>query len=371
MSGDFEAARRNFIEGVSAFEADRLPEAETLFMASLQHWPGRPSTLINLAAVRHRLGRPAEALVTLDEALGQTPDDAQAWYQHGQLLQALQRPLDALRSYERMLALKPDAGAGWSQRGGILKDLGRLAEAAQSFERALEHGADAELNRFLLASVQAAAGAAAAAPAQAPRAYVEGLFDSYAEDFDAHLVQGLGYRTPWLLAEQLPPGRRFGAALDLGCGTGLMGPLLAPRCEAIDGVDLSLQMLRKAGALACYRDLEHAEVVEHLQRTARRYELVVAADVFVYFGDLGTVFAGVMRVLAPGALFAFSVEEAQTLTTGPGYELRASSRYAHVESYLREQAADAGFSLRSLVRCVLRHEQQRPIGGLMAVLAHA
>jgi predicted TPR repeat methyltransferase len=339
--------------------------------------------------VRHRLGRPAEALAALEQALAGAPDDLAAWFHRGQLQQQLGRPADALGSYERVLALDPRHGAAWTQRGGLLKDMGRLDEAAHSFREALAHGGDVELNRYFLASVLPRAAPApppAQAPASAPRRYVQALFDSYADAFDEHLVGKLGYRTPQLIAQLLPgadaghagdgtaasaapaaAAPRWRAALDLGCGTGLMGPLLAPQCAALDGVDLSSLMLEKARALGCYRHLVQAEIAEHLQQTAERHDLVVAADVFVYIGELEPVFAGVARVLAAGGLFAFSVEEA-----GAGverYELRPSSRYAHREAYLRELAGAHGFDVRTLARATLRHEQRVPIGGLLVLLA--
>jgi predicted TPR repeat methyltransferase len=374
-AADFEAARAAFTTGVQAFESGDLVRAEALFLDALRRVPGRPSVLVNLAAVRQRLGRPTEALVSLGEALAAAPDDVAAWFDHGQLLQVLERPQDALSSYERVLALDATHGPAWTQRGSLLKDMGRLAEAATCFKQALAHGGDVELNRYFLASIESTAKNDAGSgdgetPASAPRRYVEALFDSYAEGFDKHLVGTLGYRTPWLIAELLlgtapPADKRWRHALDLGCGTGLMGPLLAPHCETVDGVDLSTLMLQKAAALGCYRHLRHGEVVEHLQHSTERYQLVVAADVFVYIGDLDGVFAGVARVLDAGGTFAFSVEEA----AAPRFELRASSRYAHAEGYLRRLAAAHGFAVQALQRMTLRHEQRQPIGGLLLALS--
>jgi predicted TPR repeat methyltransferase len=394
MSENFEAARTAFVAGVQAFEAGDLARAEALFVESLRHVPGRPSTLANLALVHQRLGRPAEALAAVERAIEAAPEDTAAWFHRGQLLQQLERPLEALPAYERVVALDASHAAAWQQRGSLLKDMGRAAEAAGCFRQALAHGGDAELNRYFLASVEPPQGTdGAAAPAGAPRHYVEALFDSYAEGFDEHLVGKLGYRTPWLLAQLLlePAGSRAGAAasamlatpaaaqapaplrwrsaLDLGCGTGLIGPLLAPHCAALDGVDLSSQMLDKARALGCYRRLSHAEIVEHLRADTERRDLVVAADVLVYLGELQPLFAAVARVLEPSGLFAFSVEEAGAATER--YELRPSSRYAHGERYLRALAAAEGFEVREMRRLTLRHEQRVPIGGLLVLLTPA
>ena len=429
MHDQLSTARAQFLEGVRAFEAGDLAAAEAAFCASLQALPGRPSALMNLAATLTRAGRPAEALPLLDEALRAEPDstqalchrgaalaalgrgelalaaydqalqhqpglvpalfqravqlnllarptealvalerllllatpDGEAWFHHGQTLQALGRAEQALQSYDRALALDARVPSTWSRRGTLLKDLGRLPEAAECFRQALALGGDADLNRYFLASVSGAA-----QPQAAPRAYVEQLFDSYAAEFDEHLVARLGYRTPTLLAALLPPGRRYGAALDLGCGTGLMAPLLRPLCAAIDGVDLSRQMLDKARAAGHYRALHHGDVAEHLHTTDQRYGLVLAADVFVYVGALESVFAGAARVLHPGGCFLFSVEEADA---GQSLQLRPSARYAHSQAYVAGLAAAHGLAVQHAERQSLRHDQGQPVAGLLMRLA--
>ena len=429
MNDAHTTARASFLDGIRAFEAGLLMAAESAFRASLLALPGRPSTLINLAATLVRARRPAEALPLLDEALAAEPDstealchrgaalaalgqsgpalaaydhalrlqpalvpalfqravqlnllgqpaaalvaleqvmalkppDGEAWFHHGQTLQALGRAEEALRSYDRALALQPGVASTWSRRGTLLKDMGRLDEAARSFQQALAHGGDVDFNRYFLASV----GGHGELPQAAPRAYVEQLFDSYAADFDEHLVAQLGYRTPQLLAALLPPRRHYTAALDLGCGTGLMAPLLQPVCGAIDGVDLSSQMLDKARAGGLYRSLHHGDVAEHLHATLETYDLMVAADVFVYVGALESVFAGAARVLQPGGCFLYSVEEADA---GQRMQLRASARYAHSQRYLTDLAAAQGLAVQHVERQTLRHDQGRAVAGLLVRL---
>ncbi len=196
--------------------------------------------------------------------------------------------------YEQALAFDPTLGAAWSQRGGLLRDQHRLDEAAISFEQAIANGADPELNRYFLASVTGRG-----APAAAPLAYVEPFFDEYADAFEGHLLGGLHYEAHTTLVHGLHglEIKHFRAALDLGCGTGLCGPLVAPMVDHLDGVDLSRNMLEKARRLGVYRHLVHAEIAEHLRRTDERYDLVLSADVFIYIGDLEAVFEGLRRVV--------------------------------------------------------------------------
>jgi predicted TPR repeat methyltransferase len=89
------------------------------------------------------------------------------------------------------------------------------------------------------------------APVAAPKEYVIGLFDRYADHFDEHLVGKLRYRTPSLLLDavmRLAPSGNLGTLdiLDLGCGTGLVGSLLRPLARTLTGVDISSNMLQIA-----------------------------------------------------------------------------------------------------------------------------
>ena len=95
----------------------------------------------------------------------------------------------------------------------------------------------------------------ASAAGALPQAYVARLFDDYAWRFDKHLIKNLGYRAPALIAEALSavaPDRRFALALDLGCGTGLMGEALRGRVDRLTGVDLSAAMIAKARERGVY-----------------------------------------------------------------------------------------------------------------------
>ena len=397
MSDSFARARQLFLDGVSLFEAGRHEEAEANFEAALALVPGRVSTLVNLAGTRIRLGRHEAALPLLDQALAAAPDDAdawvqrgnalgalghheeslacharvlalapgdaQAWLRHGQALQYVERHDEALASYERALSLDAGLAQAWTNRANILKHRGREDEAAAAFRQAIALGGDAALNGYYLAALTGES-----APRTPPRAYVERLFDDYAETFDAHLVGQLGYRAHRLLLEplQAQQGRaRFRRALDLGCGTGLCGPLIKAMAALVDGIDLSAAMLAKARELGVYERLAQADLVAHLAQTEQRHDLVVAADVFIYVGALEPVFSGVQRVLEPGGTFCFSAEQA---AADADFELLPSLRYAHSERYLRAVAAQAGFDVQRLVSQPIREDQRRPIAGLYAYL---
>ena len=112
-------------------------------------------------------------------------------------------------------------------------------------------------------------------------------------------------------------GTPYATALDAGCGTGLAGPLLRQHVGgALVGVDLSEKMLALAGALRTpapeqlpvYSRLLAADLLslrgEALLPGAAAeeaaFELVAAADVLVYFGELGALLQAFASVTAEG-----------------------------------------------------------------------
>lgn len=206
------------------------------------------------------------------------------------------------------------------------------------------------------------------APVAMPVAFVETLFDQYADTFDAALVDRLSYRVPALLEtaiERAAPSRRFRHAVDLGCGTGLMGVHLRPRCDRLNGLDLSAAMLRKAAARGVYDALEKADLNGFAPAPAS-LDLVVAADVFMYVADLGPVFASVARGLETGGLFAFSVEKADA-----GIVLRASRRYAHGADHVRHLLAGHGFAVAEIGEATIRRDGGEDIVGLIVTAMRA
>jgi predicted TPR repeat methyltransferase len=179
-------------------------------------------------------------------------------------------------------------------------------------------------------------------------------------------VEALGYRGfEALLQPLLGTGKRYRQVLDLGCGTGLCGPLVAPQADTIDGVDVSSGMLEQARKLGAYRDLVHADLGEFLATTALRPDLILAADVFIYVGDLAAVFRSARRILEPGGCLAFTVELTRE---GQDIQLLPSLRYAHSEAYIRRLAGEARFTSVRIFEAPIRYDQTTPIVGLYIYL---
>lgn len=281
---------------------------------------------------------------------------------------AAEGDLDAAADlHAQALEIVPDWVAGWIALGNVHLRAGHRDAAVGAFDTALRlDPAD-----LFGARLKRALATGEAPPETAPAAYVAGLFDQYADRFEAKLLGELGYRAPGLIRaalDRVAEGRVFAAALDLGCGTGLMAAELVGRVGAIDGVDLSAGMLAEARGKGLYRALIEGEMVAVVEAMPDgAYDLVTAADVFCYVGDLAPVFGAVARVARPGALLAFSVEHPDEDEADDGFVLRPSMRYAHGLEPLAVALSAAGFALRDVAPDVLRLDRGEPVLGLVVV----
>lgn len=260
------------------------------------------------------------------------------------------------------LDLAPRWAAGWYRLGELHEMAGQIEGAVRAFDVALAlNPADpfgAGLKRALILG--------APVTESMPPAFIELLFDQYAPRFDRALVQGLGYRGPGLLLEALKAdGFAYAAcALDLGCGTGLMGEVLRPFCARLEGMDLSAGMLAKARAKGVYDQLDKADIAA-LTLDGPRYDLIVAADVFIYLGALERVISWCAGSLRPGGRLAFTVE----LCDAGDIELRDSRRFAHSRAYVAGLLDRAGFTGVTQRDCVLRADRGADIASLIVTAA--
>jgi predicted TPR repeat methyltransferase len=266
------------------------------------------------------------------------------------------------------LELAPSFATAWFALGAIRDNLGDRDGAAVAWQKASDadpddyHGARLQLARI---------GAGERMPAMTAT-YIRRLFDQHAASFDESLLERLDYRAPAVLLTAVRSvmggSVRIGSMLDLGCGTGLGGAAFRPQVDWLVGVDVSPGMIAKARAKGLYDRLSVLELQQFLAAAAEahsRYHLVIAADVFVYVGDLAPVVAAAARVLAPDGLLAFTVET----HAGDGAVLQQTLRFAHGGSHVRAAIAGAGLDLRHLADASTRTEKGAPVPGLVAVAA--
>lgn len=196
----------------------------------------------------------------------------------------------------------------------------------------------------------------------APDPYIQVLFDDYADQFESHLVDRLGYNVPEqmrkILAVMLDPNKQY-KTLDLGCGTGLCAKHLKNLTDEMVGLDLSPAMLDKAQQTGLYSKLVCDSLLNMDKLFDQEFDLVVAADVLIYFGQLDAVFESVMNVLNPGGYFILSLEADE----GESWTINQTGRYAHSAQYVCDLAENVGFILKEAKTDIQRWEADKPVLG--------
>jgi predicted TPR repeat methyltransferase len=386
--GQAQLAARRDCDAVDTFTRARAAGVDT---ADLHFGLG-------VAQLRGR--RVDEAIASFNAALTKDREHAPAYYHLAVAHRARNEPREVRKALNKAIEIDRDYAAAWHALGVLDREAGNVAQAAASFRKAEEvrarardgggDGGDAPakpqsvaaLERRLtpdesmrkLHAVLADAVGLAAAPSLAPE-QVSQLFDRYADTFDAHLREKLNYRVPELIAAavaRLRPGAAAGTGgldiLDLGCGTGLCGPPLRPLARSLAGVDLSAAMIEKARERGVYDRLDVGDLVDALAAAPHNsFDLLVAADVLNYIGDLAPVMEAATAALRTGGLFVFTVEAAPAGETR--FQLRpATHRYAHAETYVRHVAAIYGFETRRMGVVTLRNDAGAPVHGYLVAL---
>lgn len=154
--------------------------------------------------------------------------------------------------------------------------------------------------------------------------------------------------------------KHAGRAADLGCGTGRTGGWLRRAgVAAVDGVDLTPEMLQRARARGAHDRLVAADIrASGLDRGA--YGLVVASLVDEHLPDLRPLYAEARRLLAPGGSFVLVGYHPHFLMMGivthfdraPGEPVAIES-HVHLASDHVAAAHAAGLRLAEMVEGVV------------------
>jgi predicted TPR repeat methyltransferase len=347
--------------GLVHVQQQRLDEGERCFQQALALQPEYTQARNNLGNTLLLQHRPAEAADCYRETLRLRPDDAEAHSNIAVACWALEQRDEAIACWRRSLEINPNDARTHHNFGSALLQQHRPAEALPHFRQVLAVNPNDAQARVLVDVL-----GGTASWTQVPADYVLSLFDRYAASYDQHLVENLGYRGPALLQAALgtPPEPRSLDILDLGCGTGLCGAAFSDWARALVGVDLSAQMLAKARARGIYDRLIQSDLLPALADARESFDLVLAADVLVYLGELAPLFTAVRQALRPGGRFAFTVE----LAEGTSYRVLPTIRFAHSRAYIQELATRTRMREISIQETVLRREQKQEVAALVIVL---
>lgn len=356
-------------------------QAATVFSALRQEGFASTEALRGEAEAQAAMGEIAAALelvAVLRLRAGEDPAvarlAARLHREQGEAILAVEILSAALRRHPDVPALRLELAQSWLALGEREKGLAVL-EPLRPAESGSPEGPPAP-------EAMAAAGLRAAleAPADSlPPLYIRTLFDQYAERFDNALKGRLRYQAPELLWQALEPllrepepGTRPGGLeiLDLGCGTGLSGLPFAPLARTLVGVDLAPRMLAQARQRGIYHQLWEDDAQTALIRLGpARWDLILAADVLVYLGDLRPLMQASRSALRPGGRLAATVEALpeDEGNADAGFQLGPRRRFQHARHYMKESLIQAGLELETLTAIIPRWEGAAPVAGLLFV----
>ena len=142
-----------------------------------------------------------------------------------------------------------------------------------------------------------------------------------------------------------------GAVADLGCGTGRTGEWLRSRVEAIDGVDLTPEMLARARERGVYRSLREGDVAATGSSPATTSRSACLVD--EHLADLAPLYAEAARLARTFVLVGFHPHFIMAAGMPTHYDAAdgepvAIETHVHLLSEHVAAARAAGFTLRDL-----------------------
>eukprot|EP00798_Chlamydomonas_sp_ICE-L_P024017 gene24017-9592_t len=374
-------------EAVQLHEAERTEEAEVLYRRVLHIQPdnGDAKHCLGLLLMELYEGKKyTESRELLESAIATVPSNAKFHQSLGVLHESCGKYIEAILMslghalkeagrqgraadvYRSVTKLVPGHPTAYYKKATCLKFLGRKRDALAAYRKHLRLFPKDMQTRFWICALKGDSKSMQAMPPE----LVAGLFDKYANKFEDHLVHHLDYKIPKVIADllleyvHLDKGPKqtlsflrslpYRRAVDLGCGTGLMGP--------------SLHNLLQVQDLVTYlRDGPPDYLLT--QSTEEVYDLFVAADVFVYIGNLQPILKYALAKASKWAFFIFTVESLEALEksgeNGDEDIHTTSRRYAHSSEYIHRLASDTGWEVVLMSDLVIRKNGGKPVHGYL------
>ncbi|GJM07696.1 MAG: methyltransferase [marine bacterium B5-7] len=354
------AMKMHYALGQIALTLDENEAAVTHYQSALELLPQYLDARRELIQALLRLEQDKLALKHLNVTLMQDPDFVDDHYNAGVVLLKLNQLNDALYHFREVMRLDENHVETLANLGALALRQGRLKSAQEHYEKLLKIQPENDIAAYTLTALTQSDN-----PEKPPLAYVQQLFDSYAEQYDEHMQEQLDYQVPELLekqlSEQLPNAKNLLNVLDLGCGTGLLAETLKPYAKHLTGVDISAAMLTKAQEKQHYDELVQYDIVEFLKQTAQSFDLMCAGDVLNYLGDLAPIFSAARARMSPEGLLCFTIEAGSTAA----YQLAQSGRFTHDPTQVAALAESCDWQLVQQTEVILRLQRGQAVPGVL------
>ena len=131
-----EPSQQQLNDLIKYYQTKQYDNAEKLAVSITKEFPKHPFTWKVLAAALKQNGRIDESLVASKKSVQLNPQDAEAYFNLGIVMQDLGKLDEAEAVYKKAIILKPDHKA-YNNLGIVMQDLGRLDEAEANYKKAI------------------------------------------------------------------------------------------------------------------------------------------------------------------------------------------------------------------------------------------
>lgn len=343
-------------------QINQLPYAVIHYKQCLVTQPNHVQAIHNLGVSLTALGCFEEAEPYLLQAITHDSLNVEAHYHLGLIYASTNRLKQAIEHYRLVTTQRSDHANAWHNLATLLLHQDDRESAQCAYQQALTLDPNNITAKHMLNAL-----AGRTTPEGAPREYVRALFDQYAPSYDAQVTKQLHYQVPHHLRTLVGNHAKNLTGLwkvaDLGCGTGLCAPYFRDLSERLIGVDVSPKMLEIASRRGGYDSLIVEDALQYL-KTHYQHDLIIAADVFVYFGELSDFFQIAQESLKPGGYFTFSIET----VCGKNYQLQETGRYTHHPDYIAQICQTQSWQVIAIESLTLRTQSDQPVPGHVYLL---
>ena len=347
---------------------DRFQDALTHYLIVLKKRSDHLGALHNAGILLTELKRYDEAKGFLRQALSRDPDNIDLLFHLAIIHSSEAEYYNAKVLYEKIIELNPDHAFACHNLATVLLHLNQRAQALIYFKKTYQLQPDNLTAKHMIDAISENPQIK-----QTPPEFIQALFDQYAYNYNNHVTTKLNYQVPNLIREALTPYMLnqglIEKTLDLGCGTGLMAPYLLDLSLRLIGVDISENMIAVAKRLGGYYKLYTDDIMHFLPKHPEEYDLMIAADVFCYFGDLKAVLAYCQKSLMPNSLLAFSVEALNSpVKKNQPYRLQTSGRFAHSQFYIENEVKELELKVELNKPIIIRYQENNPVQGFLFIV---
>lgn len=301
---------------------------------------------------------------------------AHAEFNYGVLEQKRNNLTKALTHYQNCLLIDNNHFAACYNLGSIYQKQQNIPQALTYYKKASIIKPEDSTCQYLIACLNNNQNNIQKAPSE----YIENLFNSYAENFDAELLNNLNYKTHELLYKLFIASTNYKSnnklnILDLGCGTGLCGEAFKSLAINLTGVDISANMLEIASKKNIYNNLIKSDLDIFLKNKklniTHNFDLVILADVLVYYGELIPLFENIKHNLSENGYILFSTELLESNQGNLNYYLNKSGRYSHHIQYIKNIMQQYDFKIIKYSTEVIRTQNNINVLGVLFLVQSA